>query len=324
MSKRLPILFAALGLFLFAGCRINDPNRDGIPTVIITLTPLPTDTLAPLISMTPRFTATLIPSRTPLPTQPPPPTFTPTVDVPTETPTVVPTVVLRGSVNQQAGVVNMRSGPSADFETVRKVNAGTVMTVIGLNDEKSWALVQLNDGAVGWISVDFVNIPESAALPVASGEDATRIAALPPPPTIAPTLPARLPLRNDVLAYCDLPGFEKDAGKTILAGSNINVYWSWFAQSPEQIQDHLDNGTYEVRLGDQLLESYQNYRTSVRRVSATRYEVYWYVPVGKLEAGEYNITYNLTWKIQISDGESTFGPGGQQETNTGTCKFTVK
>jgi hypothetical protein len=52
--------------------------------------------------------------------------------------------------------------------------------------------------------------------------------------------------------------------------------------------------------------------------------VYWFIPLDMLDVGQYRINYKLTWTQRISDGEKTFGPGGDEEVNTGSCIFTVK
>src|SRR3954454_1145451 len=93
-----------------SGCSFFKPQ--GVPTVIVVPGgDQPTSTLDGIISMTPRFTATLEPTLTPIPTE----TLTPTMTVPpatnTTTPTITPTPATRASVNFTSPTVNMRSGP---------------------------------------------------------------------------------------------------------------------------------------------------------------------------------------------------------------------
>jgi hypothetical protein len=151
--------------------------------------------------------------------------------------------------------------------------------------------------------------------------------------TVVATLRPRSVGRNDVLAYCDLPDFKSDAGKSFAKTTAINVYWSWFARTPEQIQDHLDHARYDVSLDSKdgenwkavrTFDNWRNYQTGVVKQSAIRYYVYWFIPLDMLDTGQYRINYKLTWTQRISDGEKTFGPGGSEEVNTGSCIFTVK
>ena len=127
----------------------------------------------------------------------------------------------------------------------------------------------------------------------------------------------------DVLAYCNNTSFGRPAPTNLAAGSTIDVWWSWFAQTQDQIQDHLANVTYEVAVDGVALRDWGNYRTSVRRENQDFF-VYWYVPVGPLAAGQHEITYRVTWRETISDGYDTFGPGTSNPVQTGNCTFTVR
>jgi SH3-like domain-containing protein len=128
----------------------------------------------------------------------------------------------------------------------------------------------------------------------------------------------------DVLAYCDNPIFGSPAPGNLAAGSTIDVFWSWFARTPEQVQDHLRNASYDVRLDGVPLRNWANFRTSVRQERDGNYHVYWYVPSEPLAAGEHTITYRVTWAAAITDGYADFGPGTARPFEEGTCTFTVR
>ncbi|MBX3082044.1 MAG: SH3 domain-containing protein [Anaerolineae bacterium] len=294
-------------------------------TKVVVLTSPPTMTLAPLLTMTSRFTATLIPTVTPLPTNTLPASLTPTPFIPTTAPTPTPAPLVQGSVRS---TVNFRVGPSKDFDALTQLPSGTQVTLLSYDETKEWYLVLLEDGRRGWVQATFIDTDGADLVPQLPAIALTQVAqaTVPPaPPTGIPTLRARNPNNaTDVLAYCDLPRFKAAFGnRSISAENTVTIYWTWEARTPEQIQDHIDYGKYEVKLDDKVLENWSNYRTGVRQKQG-KLEVIWFVPVGKLTAGEHTIDYKVTWSQKIEDGDTTYGPGGENETDTGSCKFTVR
>lgn len=140
--------------------------------------------------------------------------------------------------------------------------------------------------------------------------------------TPAPITPQAGAARN-VFAMCNDTSFGIPAPSNLTAGMTINVYWAWFARTPDFIQQHLDNAVYEVRVDGTLLENVDQYATEVRR-QASQYVVYWYVPYGPLTAGDHEITYQVSWQNPISDGYDDFGPGTERPFDQATCAFTVQ
>ena len=128
----------------------------------------------------------------------------------------------------------------------------------------------------------------------------------------------------DVLAYCDNRSFGSPPPANLRAGATIDVFWSWFAATPEQVQQHVENAIYEVRVNGTLLENWRAHATRISRRSDGNYWIYWFVPFGPLAAGQYTITFRLTWQAQITDGYDVFGPGTGTPEETGTCTFTVQ
>jgi hypothetical protein len=49
----------------------------------------------------------------------------------------------------------------------------------------------------------------------------------------------------------------------------------------------------------------------------------WTIPVGTLEAGQHEASVEITWGAPITDGFDAFGPGTENETDGGSCVFTV-
>ncbi|PJF36492.1 MAG: hypothetical protein CUN49_05190 [Candidatus Thermofonsia Clade 1 bacterium] len=312
-------------------------NAQTFPTRIVSVPTVPTNTLAPVLTMTPRFTATPIPTSTLIPTNTLPPTATPFIPTETATPTPEPTRAVRGTVNNRSASVRLRAGPGTEYETLRTVPSGALLIVIGISSDLAWYNVVLEDGTEGWMLGELVTVPERTAVPIFATAELTARAATPRAainlPTRAPTIPARANTFTDILAYCDLSQFRSEANKVFRPNQNLSIYWTWFARTAEQIQDHLDAATYEVQLerkdGDlwqlvRKLDDYDNYRTALTRAPNGRPEVRWFVPIGTLEAGEYRVSYRLTWSRRIEDGDKSFGPGGDEEINTGTCVFRVR
>jgi hypothetical protein len=127
----------------------------------------------------------------------------------------------------------------------------------------------------------------------------------------------------DVLAYCDDPSYGSPPPTNLASGSTIDIFWSWYAATPELIQDHIDAVTYDVRLDGRALSNWRQYAVALRQEGG-RYYQYWFVPAGPLSSGEHTITYNVTWSEAISDGFDEFGPGTGNISQSGSCTFTVR
>ena len=126
----------------------------------------------------------------------------------------------------------------------------------------------------------------------------------------------------DVLAYCDTLSFGLPAPRNLNAGATIDIYWSWFARTREQLQDHIDNAIYEVSIDGTRLSNWRLYAAQVTQQDGDWYQ-YWFVPYGPLTTGEHVIQFRLTWREAISDGYAEFGPGTSNPSDEGSCTFTV-
>jgi uncharacterized protein YgiM (DUF1202 family) len=108
---------------------------------------LPTRTVKPIVSFTPRFTATPIPSITFTPSNTPNPTDTslpPTLTL-TPSPTVTPTI---GGVIISNENVNLREGPGFDYNVALSVAPGTELGVLSL---------QTDTRGFDWYEVSYVD-----------------------------------------------------------------------------------------------------------------------------------------------------------------------
>jgi SH3-like domain-containing protein len=310
------------------GCDFAVAGGPRVVTKVVVLTQVPTTTTSPILTRTQRFTATLIPTVTPLPTNTLPATLTPTPFIPTTAPSPTPLPLVRGEVRS---TVNFRVGPGRNFDATAQLERGTQLTLLSYDETREWFLVRLDDGQRGWVQATFITTDFAETVPVLPAVALTQVAlatqaptqAAPPSPV--PTLRWRIPQRTDILAYCDLPRFKLGfGGRSLSPNAAVTIYWTWEATTPEQIQDHVDNATYEVKLNGKALDGWQSSRTGVRAKQGGKLEVMWLVSVGKLSAGEYTVDYKVSWSQKIEDGETTYGPGGEFETETGSCKFTIR
>jgi uncharacterized protein YraI len=296
---------------------------------------VPTNTLAPIVSFTPKYTATLPPTETPIPSITPTASDTIPPEPPSDTPTLTPTASTIGTVNFTSPTANLRSGPGQQFGVIIGLKAGTRLIVLGTDTTKGWYNIRLEDGSrEGWLASNLVTVSNAPTVPVLSTDDIIRRTQDAGAQTVVgtaggtPGTPAAAHKpgvigKNDVLAYCD----SKTNGqprKTLTAGSPVTIYWSWFAKTPEQLADHINYSNYEVLLDGQLLKDWRNYKTDVIKQQDGNYYVYWYLPVGIPLPGDHKVEYKLTWQQMISDGYKQYGPTSDEEVDTGGCVFTIK
>ena len=161
-------------------------------------------------------------------------------------------------------------------------------------------------------------LPDVAAA-TAPASPATIAATAPPPATraIAPRLGV------DVFAFCDNPGYNVPGPGVLPAGSTIEIFWAWFASSRAYLDQHISSAAHELRINGARIDNVDQFR----RPPTTRgneHVVYWYVPYGPLQAGDYRITYRVTWRAAISDGYKSYGPGSATEFEEERCSFTVR
>ena len=316
---RFVVLMATAITVLLTACdtvETGTPTADTDEAAVLTV---PTRTLGPIVSFTPRFTATPIPSLTYTPSLTPVPSDTPNPPTLTPTLTLTPTPTVSGAVRSTENV-NLREGPGTDYPIAFSVPPGTDLGVVGIQtdaDGREWYKVAYEDedGTIRYlwvyarlIETDFKEIvgyvtpAPTSAQPTASG----------------PT-PTPVPNRVNILAYCRQKGVRPPQPTT---NDNVFIEWSWFVAHPRFMEPHLQNAHYEVRLDGELLEDWQRYATDMKLESGV-WIVYWYYPVGKLSAGEHTVTFHLTWDEAITDGYTQFGPGTANPSDDGDCTFTV-
>ena len=101
----------------------------------------PTSTTAPLPTAAPP-TATLPPTDTPVPSEIPTATI-----APTSTPLLV-------VITASGGGINIRRGPSVQYDAVSGLQEGNIATAVGRTADSSWLFIPLPDepSSYGWIS----------------------------------------------------------------------------------------------------------------------------------------------------------------------------
>jgi len=214
---------------------------------------------------------------------------------------------------------------------LQSVKAGTSLTVLYSNSVKTWYYVRLDDGSEGWVAGNLLTVSDEGVVAALSDDDLTKQAqenAGGTPGAVAAAA-TRIPGTkkfNDVLAYCD----NKTNGeprKTLASGTTVTIYWSWYAKTEDQLNNHITNAVYEVKVDDKVLQDWQPHITNVIQDTYRGdkvYFVYWYIPIGTPSPGEHKVDFKLTWKQKISDGFKEYGPGTDQESDTGTCTFTIR
>jgi hypothetical protein len=140
--------------------------------------------------------------------------------------------------------------------------------------------------------------------------------------TVAPLGTAVQQRGVDILAYCTEFGIA--APNNLAVGSVVDIFWGWYARTPDLVQQHVDNAVYEVRVNGQILSQWRQYASRVELESDGNYHIYWYVPFELTSAGQYQVTYRVSWSNTISDGFDNFGPGTRNPLQTGSCTFTVR
>ena len=101
---------------------------------------------------------------------------------------------------------------------------------------------------------------------------------------------------------------------------NITIFWSWFAKTAAQVQDHISKAQYDVKLNRAPLI---NVATSDIQVRGANHWVFYTANIGNLKPGQYGVEYKLTWSDQTFDGYKKFGPGTNTLEQDAGCLFTI-
>jgi hypothetical protein len=125
---------------------------------------------------------------------------------------------------------------------------------------------------------------------------------------------------GEIFAECDQYRRISEPG-VLYDTDNIMIFWSWYARTPEQIQQHLDNAIYEVKFQTAPLKDVLV--SPVQRLGAN-YWVFYTAQVGNLSPGRYGVEFKLSWRQKISDGYDDYGPDTDNIRFDGTCTFDIQ
>jgi hypothetical protein len=145
-------VFLYIGILLLTACSFNDGGQENE-------TEIPTATFASL-ALTPPQTATMSSTRTPLPTFTSTPSITPIPPTATDTPIPTATPPVMGIVNGRQAI-NVREGPSTNFEIIRALIPGTPIEIIYQNPEGTWYNIVMDDGVQGWMIATAIYLQET-------------------------------------------------------------------------------------------------------------------------------------------------------------------
>ncbi|MFH1929143.1 MAG: PA14 domain-containing protein [Chloroflexota bacterium] len=208
-------LLIIVGLTL-AGCSDRTAPPPQTPVfIVVTATPGNTPTrVGPDPTNTPVPTGTTIPAvSTPVPNTP----------VPDASPTPAGSQEDIATIN--AGVLNVRQGPSTSYPIVTTLRFGSKVTVLGQNQTAEWLQVRLSDGTVGWVSRTYTDFTGTAPVVPTPALPPT---ATPPPPSS----PTATPLPTVGVWRGEYYGNRSLWGTAALVRHDSDINYDWGLGAP--------------------------------------------------------------------------------------------
>jgi hypothetical protein len=102
---------------------------------------------------------------------------------------------------------------------------------------------------------------------------------------------------------------------------DVIIFWSWYARTAQQVQDHIDHANYSVAYYGEVPPPNVQRSQIVKRGST--YWVFYTSHLGNLNPAAYNIYYSVSWNNPITDGYGDYGPGTETEELRSGCHFIV-
>lgn len=104
----------------------------------------------------------------------------------------------------------------------------------------------------------------------------------------------------------------------------IRVFWSWYAKTAAQVQDHIAKAQYAITLHALTIPNVEV--SEVKQIPGSlNWWVFYTVNFGdKWEPGIYDINFAISWTGAISDGYEEFGPGTENERLGSRCQFLIQ
>lgn len=106
----------------------------------------------------------------------------------------------------------------------------------------------------------------------------------------------------------------------VLESDSITIYWAWFTNTEEQMEEHIAHALYSVKLNQ---APFPNVTRSDIEQRDGDFWVFYSVNVGNLAPGYYEVEYRLTWDQPVNDGFQDFGPGTDHPVEANNCLFQV-
>jgi hypothetical protein len=133
--------------------------------------------------------------------------------------------------------------------------------------------------------------------------------------------PLRSATPGVLFAECDqyLP---QAAPGTLYDTDNIVIFWSWFAKTQKEVEDHIAQAQYDVKLDTAPLINVNV--SPITQPNGRNFWVFYTANIGHLTPGTYGVEFKLTWKQKITDGYNEFGPDTAHEATHSTCTFTIQ
>lgn len=103
---------------------------------------------------------------------------------------------------------------------------------------------------------------------------------------------------------------------------NVVLFWSWYAKTPAQVQEFVDNAIFEVGYFGSNPFIQPVVRSEIQQ-RGKNWWVFYTINLGNVKPDTYYIKYTVRWDKQINDGYQVYGPGASVERIDSNCDFTV-
>ncbi len=274
------------------------PPQEIEATVTDVVIILPTDTALP----SPTVTSTATPEPTATPTASATSTATATL---TETPSATPTVTSTPTATATATRTYTPTPSPTNTPTAVPTATPTPEpspTPFSAEDVETAVALTLVASAPSPTPFSPEDIETAVALTLAAGE----------------AVPAEDKPTDFVPANCEENGEEH---QTVEEGAEIILYWHWVAETGAQIEEHVEHVEYEITLDGRPIDWLKAETRDMYEGNMSRY---WYLSLGNLPEGTYQVDYRITWDEPITDGFTEYGPGTDNEVLEYGCTFTVE
>ncbi len=152
--------------------------------------------------------------------------------------------------------------------------------------------------------------------------NANFLSSTPEPPVVigVPRTVGRSDTPGVIFAECNMYG-NRSAPGILYDTDSITIFWSWYARTEAQVQDHIAKANYDIRFNT-VPFNYVQVSPIERRTN--NYWVFYYSQLGRLSPGTYGIEFRLTWDEVTTDGFAEYGPGTDNPEIYSNCTFQIQ